>query len=81
MEELKRKYKEERRNNRNRSADIASKKEGNELIQRLSEKYGQTPEQKAPPKKPKFQSRVRHNKKMVLHNINEEDSELEEGSD
>lgn len=84
MEDLKKKYKAERRNHRSVEY-VSDKSQKSDLIDRLTKKYAEEleednpPPQKAPP--PKVRSNVKHKKMMVLHNINEEDSELEQGSD
>ena len=84
MEELKRKYKSERRHNYSQPKPKPVKqKKDSDLIKRLTQKYAEELEEK--PEKPeqpvqnKYKSQTRFNK-MVLHNINEEGSSAEEDS-
>lgn len=86
MEELRKKYKNERRANRdgmNKSDPGIKPSDKNDLIDRLTKKYAEELEEEKPKpvKKQPKPKQNKLNKSMVLHGIAEEDSDEENGSE
>lgn len=84
MEELKRKYKSERQRKQTRQKFGQAKSGNTDLIKRLTEKYAEELEEPKVAKTSstdRFKSQMKINTKMVLHNINEEDSSMEDDSE